>query len=252
MRKISSFLAATGIWILLLCGCSAEKSLPEMTTIDPEKIVETAFGMPPCLESRPTLSLYEGYSSDIVYGEVLGMEYEEGTERLRTSKVYVQVFHSIKGECEEGDIINVSIDQELEAADVFYHSPGCYDYQKPEIEKYTEEELADLYVQYVEFSDIAPVVGQKNIYLLSSAETENEAEPDEIKTYNRVGGPDSSYTEVEEGRFVNTGRIGSFTLGNYHRTGIELEEIGDAYIYSMYELIDGLERAENGEECEFM
>ena len=42
--------------------------------------------------------------------------------------------------------------------------------------KATEEELADLYVQYVEFSDIAPVVGQKNIYLLSSAETENEAE----------------------------------------------------------------------------
>lgn len=252
MRKISSFLAATGIWILLLCGCSAEKSLPEMTTIDPEKIVETTFGMPPCLESMPTLSLHEGYSSDIVYGEVLGMEYEEGTERLRTSKVYVQVLQSIKGECEEGDIINVSIDQEFEAADVFYHSPGCYDYQKPELEKYTEEELADLYVQYVEFSDIAPVVGQKNIYLLSSAETENEAEPDEIKTYNRVGGPDSSYTEVEEGHFVNTGRIGSFTLGNYHRTGIDLEEIGEEYIYSMDELIDGIERAENGEECEFM
>lgn len=164
----------------------------------------------------PTLSLYEGYSSDIVYGEVLGMEYEEGTERLRTSKVYVQVLQSIKGECEEGDIINVSIDQEFEAADVFYHSPGCYDYQKPELEKYTE------------------------------------AEPDEIKTYNRVGGPDSSYTEVEEGRFVNTGRIGSFTLGNYHRTGIDLEEIGEEYIYSMDELIDGIERAENGEECELM
>lgn len=164
----------------------------------------------------PTLSLHEGYSSDIVYGEVLGMEYEEGTERLRTSKVYVQVLQSIKGECEEGDIINVSIDQEFEAADVFYHSPGCYDYQKPELEKYTEEE------------------------------------PDEIKTYNRVGGPDSSYTEVEEGRFVNTGRIGSFTLGNYHRTGIDLEEIGEEYIYSMNELIDGIERAENGEECEFM
>lgn len=35
------------------------------------------------------------------------MEYEEDTERLRTSKVYVQVLQSIKGECEEGDIINV-------------------------------------------------------------------------------------------------------------------------------------------------
>lgn len=78
-----------------------------MTTIDPEKIAETAFGMPPCLESMPTLSLHEGYSSDIVYGEVLGAEYEEDTERLRTSKVYVQVLQSIKGECEEGDIINL-------------------------------------------------------------------------------------------------------------------------------------------------
>lgn len=51
--------------------------------------------------------LHEGYSSDIVYGEVLGAEYEEDTERLRTSKVYVQVLQSIKGECEEGDIINL-------------------------------------------------------------------------------------------------------------------------------------------------
>lgn len=96
-------------------SAESEEQLPEMSAIDSGKIVASVYGTIPFYENNypDTASLAEA-SSLVVYGEVLGMEYEESAPWIYTTGVYVKVLQPVKGNCEKDDIIKVGTGQKLQ------------------------------------------------------------------------------------------------------------------------------------------
>lgn len=128
-RKVLTILL-TVVCIGMLFGCgseekdipaeqdeiaASEEQIPEMSAIDSGKIVASVYGMAPSYEKNypDTVSLAEA-SSLVVYGEVLGMEYEETEPWIYTTGVYVKVLQPVKGNCEKDDIIKVGTGQKLQ------------------------------------------------------------------------------------------------------------------------------------------
>lgn len=117
--------------------------------------------------------------------------------------------------------------------DSFSADDGSRDQARAGFEQYADDELREIYIQELDQGDIAPVVGQKNVYFL-----EESAAFDADETYYRLNGPRGSYTEIGEGEFAGTSVIGNLSEGMYPMESVGTDEIADcgADTYTLDEL----------------
>lgn len=235
MKIIMSILTAA----ILLCGCQlSTKREVDIATLDSEKIVNTSRGMYDYSVAFSDVASLSEESSQIVYGEVINVDYVTRRNGLCSTITEVQVLKSMKGDFQEGDIIKISAQQGIMSVQEYIDSmdPEFREAAREEYQQYSDEELNDIYIQQLAAGDIMLETGQKNVYFLCESsyyDTEN--------TYCRIAGPENQFVEVSEGVFMNTKTVGTRLSGNYRlntmRTSLLQTESESSYTYSLDELI---------------
>ena len=243
-----------GLLILLSCmvflsGCQQENHSEEnrtdnnivetqedVSTIDPESIVSVQCGQFDYAEGYSTLPSLASDSEEIIYGEIVAIDYLVENGHCRTNSE-VQIIKSIKGNFSEGEIIRVVEDQGVEYVREYIESNDneiAQEINRYYFEHYQDEELGDNYIQ----GDVMAEKGQRNLYFLEKSpfyDTEN--------TYCRLAGPDWKYTEISDDNFACTQTIGMQLSGNYRLKTFsqERESEGEIQTYTLEELIGQME-----------
>ena len=258
MNREGKIMKRLGLLILLSCmvflsGCQQENHSEEnrtdnnivetqedVSTIAPESIVSVQCGQFDYAEGYSTLPSLASDSEEIIYGEIVAIDYLVENGHCRTNSE-VQIIKSIKGNFSEGEIIRVVEDQGVVSVREYidsHDSESAQEINRSYFEQYPDEELGDIYIQQLEQGDVMAEKGQRNLYFLEKSpfyDTEN--------TYCRLAGPDWKYTEISDDNFACTQTIGMQLSGNYRLKTFsqERESEGEIQTYTLEELIGQME-----------
>lgn len=202
------YIFMTLVLCALLSGCSDGKVYDEtQKEIDPDRIISMMNPAPSYTRAYGDFAAMAEESSVIVYGEIMGVDHYMNGKGLCATKIDVEIMQPLKGEFNEGDMIQIVEDQGMVTIQDYldsYTDDGMRDEMRKGYTEYSDDQLDDYYIVKLGQGDIMAEKGQKSIYLLQKSafyDTEN--------TYCRITGAAGSYTEVTEGGFTNTQTVGN-------------------------------------------
>lgn len=224
MRKIERCIIILMLCMLGLTACNVTEKNTEISNdqkkgqekidsaaIDLDKVVTTAYGVSERSVSYPTPDSLAEASSEVIYGEIVDMEYLPSMNGGCRTNAQVKVIKSFKGGFSEGDIIPIVLDQGIITVKEYINSMQSDALKKDareDYQQYSDEDLDNIYYMALEYGDIMAEVGQRNVYFLEKSnyyDTEN--------TCCRVTGPEASYIEISEDCFTKTLNMGTMKSG---------------------------------------
>ena len=243
MKRMTT-ISAVLIMAAVLSGCqSSNDDKVNIATLDPEKIVNTSRNTYEYMITFSDIASLAEESEQIIYGEVISMEYIARKNGLCSTTAEVKVLESVKGDCHKGDIIKVSAQQGLVSVQDYIDSmdPEFREEARAEYQQYSDDELNDIYIQQISLGDIMLETGQKNLYFLCES-TRYDTE----HTYCRIAGPENQFVEVSDGKFMNTRAIGSLLSGDYcldssTESVLDTERAASIPSYTLEELVEQME-----------
>lgn len=113
----------------------------DIATLDSEKIVNTSRGMYDYSVAFSDVASLSEESSQIVYGEVINVDYVTRRNGLCSTITEVQVLKSMKGDFQEGDIIKISAQQGIMSVQEYIDSmdPEFREAAREEYQQYSND-----------------------------------------------------------------------------------------------------------------
>lgn len=232
-------LSLTKIWPIL--HPTPENNI-SIATINPEDVISSNVGMCEYAIGFSSMKEMAEYSDLVVYGEIKKIDYNIKEYGHISTCMEVEILESLKGNKKEGTVIKIVADQGIVSVQAYldsFSSPELRAWFREGYEKYSDDELDDIYIQSLFYGEVMSTVGQKSVFLLSKSSSY-----DEEKTYCPVIGPDSEYIEVAKNQFVIEAAIGQmiekpFILNETILANLPLED-DDTYSLEEIKRICGL------------
>lgn len=235
MRKMERCIIILVLCMLGLTACNVTEKNTEISndqkrgqekidsaTIDLDKVVTTAYEVSERSVSYSTPDSLAEASSEVIYGEIVDMEYLASMNGGCRTNAQVKVIKSFKGDFSEGDIIPIVLDQGIITIKEYINSMQSDALKKDareDYQQYSDGDLDNIYYMALEYGDVMAEVGQRNVYFLEKSnyyDTEN--------TYCRVTGPEASYIEISEDCFTKTLNMGTMQSGMNELSTYSIED----------------------------
>lgn len=215
-----------GIALVGMMGCSALQK-EKQVSVHPSKDQVVSFSIAIQDKERffPTVADLLPETENIIYAEVVGLQYEyEGTGDVFT-KTSWKVLENIRGDIQVGEIVEVykdggyiSIDNLIKS----YKNETIQSQMREEaLQEMTEDQLSEQYSGYYPAGDSDPMVGDRSVLFLTKGWA--SAFPDD---YVRIGGSEGEFIQVKDGRFFVTADMPSDQIRSLIEGATELPNGG--------------------------